>query len=432
MKIGKISPFLLAPLAGLLLASAPIDAPSFPQQLASAASLVDAGKTDDALTMLDAMLKASELPLEKGQIEGLRSFALARANRIPEARKAIEMSIANSPAPSILLLRQLFLLRAFDGDPKGAGDTLLLIAATDAKGLNTLPTQVVSDVMRAAQGDKDRAFELDYAMVTAGWSPPDSTLADLDWLRLRLVTELVERGRIDDARPVVAAMLSPVVLIRLGIDRRFAKLWPEIEARLGPGADIADAAYVGATKARFDKEPNSLIARLGYVEALNIASQEPDALVVADVAKTPEALAALSDREIWLVNLQAELLGDAGKGDAALAWLSRQLLLARIYPDYFHAQHMSAWPVLSGFDLLAALTLALATMMLGVMGGFALVFVPPWIVFRRAQSWRRALFYSSLIGAVGYVAAFAIALGLDQPFGPVLALLLIALGLLIA
>ena len=116
----------------------------------------------------------------------------------------------------------------------------------------------------------------------------------------------------------------------------------------------------------------------------------------------------------------------------ALAWLSRQLLLARIYPDYFHAQHLPVWPVVSGFDLLAALTLALATMTLGVMGGFALVFVPPWIVFRRAQSWRAGLFLSALIGALGYVAAFAIALGLDQPFGPVLALLLIAVGLLIA
>ncbi len=115
-----------------------------------------------------------------------------------------------------------------------------------------------------------------------------------------------------------------------------------------------------------------------------------------------------------------------------LAWLSRQLLLARIYPDYFHAQHLPAWPVLSGFDLLAALTLALATMTLGVMGGFALVFVPPWIVFRRARSWHSGLLLSSLIGSVGYVAAFAIALGLDQPFGPVLALLLIAVGLLIA
>ncbi|MDD2742961.1 MAG: metal ABC transporter permease [Rhodocyclaceae bacterium] len=116
----------------------------------------------------------------------------------------------------------------------------------------------------------------------------------------------------------------------------------------------------------------------------------------------------------------------------ALFWLSRQLLLARLYPDYFQARHLPVWPVVTGFDLLAALTLALATMTLGVMGSFALVFVPPWIVFRRARSWHQGLLLAALIGVLGYVAAFAIALGFDQPFGPVLALLLIAIGLVVA
>ncbi|MFZ4689827.1 MAG: hypothetical protein ACOYLS_11365 [Polymorphobacter sp.] len=106
--------------------------------------------------------------------------------------------------------------------------------------------------------------------------------------------------------------------MRLGIDRRFTALWPDIAARLGPGADIADKAFVDAAKARFDAKPN-LISRLGYAEALNIASREPEAIVVADVAKTPAELAALADREVWLVNLHAALLGDAGKIDEALA-----------------------------------------------------------------------------------------------------------------
>ena len=68
----------------------------------------------------------------------------------------------------------------------------------------------------------------------------------------------------------------------------------------------------------------------------------------------------------------------------------------------------------------------------GVMGGFALVFVPAWIAFRRARSWRNGLLLATAIGLAGYVAAFLLALGLDQPFGPVLALLLIIVGLLIA
>ncbi len=72
----------------------------------------------------------TDVPVERGQIEALRSFALARLNRIPEARKAIEAGVASNPDPSLLLLRQLFLLRAFDGDPAGAADTIQLIAAS--------------------------------------------------------------------------------------------------------------------------------------------------------------------------------------------------------------------------------------------------------------------------------------------------------------
>lgn len=117
---------------------------------------------------------------------------------------------------------------------------------------------------------------------------------------------------------------------------------------------------------------------------------------------------------------------------AALLVLSRHLLLERVYPDYFRVRHLRAWPVMLGFDLIAALTLALATMTMGIMGGFALIFVPAWIAFRRARSWRSGLLLAVMIGLAGYVAAFLLALGLDQPFGPVLALLLIAVGLIIA
>ena len=116
-----------------------------------------------------------------------------------------------------------------------------------------------------------------------------------------------------------------------------------------------------------------------------------------------------------------------------LLWrLSRHLLLAHTYPDFFRIRGLRAWPTQTGFDLLAALALALATMNLGVMGAFALVFIPPWLAFRRAANWQRGLRWALSIGVVAYVAAFALALVLDQPFGPVLAILLVLLGLVVA
>ena len=317
---------LFAPLAALALlaaspglAAATVTVPGFDKQIAAAAALLDDNRVNEALNTLDTMLAAADAPIERGQIEALRSFALARLNRIPEAHKAIEAGVASNPDPSMLLLRQLFLLRAFDGDAAAAADTIQLIAASNPRELQQLPTEVIIDVIGAVRKDANRSYELDFALNAANWQPEDATLEDADRLRLRLILALPKRDRVDDVRPVLAAVLSPVVLARIGIDRRFATLWPDVEKRLGPGADIADAAYVAATKARFDKSPTSLIARLGYAEALNIASREPEAAALLDVAKTPAELAALADREVWLVNLHAALLGDLGQIDAALA-----------------------------------------------------------------------------------------------------------------
>ncbi|MDE2440769.1 MAG: metal ABC transporter permease [Betaproteobacteria bacterium] len=133
-----------------------------------------------------------------------------------------------------------------------------------------------------------------------------------------------------------------------------------------------------------------------------------------------------SGEQLWLVALSVPVvLG-------MLRILSRHLLLAHTYPDFFRIRGLRAWPTQIGFDLLAALALALATMTLGVMGAFALVFIPPWLAFRRATNWRGGLLSALLIGLVAYLAAFAAALWFDQPFGPILAVVLVALGLVVA
>jgi zinc transport system permease protein len=67
-------------------------------------------------------------------------------------------------------------------------------------------------------------------------------------------------------------------------------------------------------------------------------------------------------------------------------------------------------------------------MSIGVMGAFALIFVPPLIAFGWADGWRRSLMLAVISGLLAYITAFALALVLDQPFGPLLGLLLVAAG----
>lgn len=112
--------------------------------------------------------------------------------------------------------------------------------------------------------------------------------------------------------------------------------------------------------------------------------------------------------------------------------LSRRLLLAHFFPDFFRARGQSERQAHFVFDLLVAGALALATMSIGVMGAFALIFVPPLMAFGWAGSWHRALAMAVLVGAGAHILAFALALVFDQPFGPLLALVLVSGGVLSA
>jgi hypothetical protein len=312
--------FLLAPLAALLIAAAPSAMPGATPdragRLAQAAALVDNGKPADALAILDPLLAESDLPADKGQVEGLRSFALARIGKFAEARAAIELAVDSALNPTPLLLRQLFVLRAITGDVNGAAQTLQLVAESNPKWLAELPHELIADVQRTTASDEQRSFDLAYTLVAAGYSPPDETVSDGDALRLAVIAGLAKRDRLEDAKPIIAALINTANIARLAIDRRYQSLWPALEARLGPSADTADAAFIAAAEQKLAARPQSIVARAGVAEALNIASKEPEALErIKDIGASPEALAKMTNRELWTLNLKAALLNDAGRTD---------------------------------------------------------------------------------------------------------------------
>lgn len=110
-------------------------------------------------------------------------------------------------------------------------------------------------------------------------------------------------------------------------------------------------------------------------------------------------------------------------------WLSRMLILEHFFPENMAANRQSPWRLHLAFDLLAAFSVALATESIGVMATFCLVFLPPWVAFRFAASWKRALVHATGLSVTAYLAAFVLAIALDQPFGPVLVGTLVVAGL---
>lgn len=156
------------------------------------------------------------------------------------------------------------------------------------------------------------------------------------------------------------------------------------------------------------------------------------ALLFLVAANTPlgEALShALSDGQLYFANREQLLALGLGGGAtlALLPWWNRRLLRARFFPAHEAANRLPAWQWHLSFDLAAALLLALATGAIGLMGAFALVFLPPWLAFRIAPNWKAGLAISVAVGVTGYAIAFVVALKYDQPFGPILVSVLLAL-----
>jgi zinc transport system permease protein len=184
----------------------------------------------------------------------------------------------------------------------------------------------------------------------------------------------------------------------------------------------AAAAVVRTIFARWSgNDSYALMLLVGWSGAL---------LLAANAAAGEELSHALLEGQIYFTN-RSDLLMLTGllAATAVALWLlSRRLLLGCLLPDRLgSADGLTRWHD-AIFEVLVAVSLALAATVVGVMAAFALVFVPAWVAFRLAVGWRSTLAWSVGLGLLAYLASFALAILFDQPYGPVLVAALVAVS----
>ncbi|MDR0634769.1 MAG: metal ABC transporter permease [Azoarcus sp.] len=185
---------------------------------------------------------------------------------------------------------------------------------------------------------------------------------------------------------------------------------------------LAASFAVAGAKHRLEKR----LPAAGLFPLLFILGWSASLLLTANLPGVERLGAALFEGQLYFAG-QEMLAGSAVALIAGGLFLRRAgplLLLACLCPAHFQSSRLPAWPARAAFDLLAAAALALAVMSLGVMGAFALVFIPPWLAFALAANWRTALVAAPVLALCAHTLAFALALIHDQPFGPVLAAVL--------
>ena len=190
---------------------------------------------------------------------------------------------------------------------------------------------------------------------------------------------------------------------------------PEIEH---PGKPAGCFGYEAAAAAK------AWLARSGNnaYAILMVAGWGASVLMLANAPLADHLGHALFDGQLYFTDAHNlwSIAAFACAGGLMIRWLSRKLLLERMFPDFFRASGLSAARYHLLFDLLAAAGLALATASVGVMAAFTLVFVPTMIAYQWGRSWRQSLVIAVVVGLVAYAVAFQVALVQDQPFGPIL------------
>jgi zinc transport system permease protein len=241
--------------------------------------------------------------------------------------------------------------------------------------------------------------------------------------------------------PFVNGLLLAVLLSQLG---PYSRLRGEWLASLG----VAQAAAAGLLLGSFvgAETPAALLtaAVAAVVKSLLGRESGNDAyavmllvgwsaalLLAANTARGEDLSRALLEGQLYFAGpsdlATSALLLAVTAG--TLAWMSRRLLVGCLFPDRLVDGRRPAARYDVMFDVLVAISLALAATIVGVMAAFALVFVPAWVAFRFAGSWRAAVTWSIALGVAAYVGSFAVSIVFDQPYGPVLVGALLAIGL---
>ncbi|TDT44068.1 zinc transport system permease protein [Halospina denitrificans] len=177
------------------------------------------------------------------------------------------------------------------------------------------------------------------------------------------------------------------------------------------------AALANALIARMGNSQFALMLVLGWAGALFLAANTNQGEVISEGLLRGQLYFSTAGHLVGaLITLAGFLL--------SLHWLNRRLLIQRFFPDYYAANGRTNWHHELLFVVLLVPAVVLGTLAIGALPAFALFFVPAWVAFGLVRSWKHGLWLSAIIGASVYLLAFFIALLMNQPFGPLLALLL--------
>ena len=124
-----------------------------------------------------------------------------------------------------------------------------------------------------------------------------------------------EKGRIEGAAGRLTYVKNPLTYIYLLSDRKFAPIWPMLEASVGPNLSAVSKAYVDETARRHAGNPSDDYAVQEYAHALLYAGRFEEVVALVDVKDVTN----MTEQQGWALNVKAyalDALGRSAEADA--------------------------------------------------------------------------------------------------------------------
>jgi hypothetical protein len=282
------------------------------------------GRTGDCkavLALLDPLV-ARSLPGTGGvrfSAQLLRMPCLASAGRGAEIPPVLAELKAQAPDHPLVQGFQIF-VDTDAGRFAQAADGLAGLAERRSPALGLIPGELWRAVAQRLTGAHDfaRRDRVGLALAQAGWQPSDHPEI-AETLAADGVGTLLADKDVEDARPLLARVTRPGALWDMAIQRRYALLWLDIEARLGPESGAAADSYARQALAAYAVNPSDETATRDAVRAFLALGRLDDVTATA----APFTIApGMDEQQVEIVLGGAQALAAGGDREAALARLA--------------------------------------------------------------------------------------------------------------
>jgi tetratricopeptide (TPR) repeat protein len=269
----------------------------------------------------EALATASKLELDPGNKEGraivaaMRAAALLGLERDEEARKLFAEAGHLAPNESYPSYLQ-FQIGLITDNIDVAAIALDRMIARMPDVVRDLDRNAVSYFLRnEPKGEERKNGDRRIAIARLGYGGQTETG---DYMASNAMKILMERSDVAGARDLVRYIDEPQLVENLLIQKRYAPLWPEIEAQAGPHLQKARASAVSSAERYYQESPEDHERLQLLINALRHAGRLDEALALREKLPADSAGMASADEQMgWAVNNVSLALHEAGRAEEA-------------------------------------------------------------------------------------------------------------------